>query len=83
MGNDSAVVQKHMVACASLSSKDKVEAFGIDTKRHFSISGIGCGRYSVCSAAGAVPILLVYGYDVFEKFLKVRVVGLQDRAYLL
>jgi glucose-6-phosphate isomerase len=30
------------------------------------------GRYSVCSAAGAVPISLLYGYDIFEKFLKVR-----------
>jgi hypothetical protein len=26
----------------------------------------------VCSAAGAVPISLLYGFDLFEKFLKVR-----------
>eukprot|EP00541_Cyclophora_tenuis_P011169 CAMPEP_0116561648 /NCGR_PEP_ID=MMETSP0397-20121206/11703_1 /TAXON_ID=216820 /ORGANISM="Cyclophora tenuis, Strain ECT3854" /LENGTH=391 /DNA_ID=CAMNT_0004087821 /DNA_START=21 /DNA_END=1196 /DNA_ORIENTATION=- len=61
MGNDKEVVRKHVVACASISAKDNVEAFGIDL--------VG-GRYSVCSAAGAVPISLLYGFDLFEKFLK-------------
>mmetsp|Transcript_6077 Transcript_6077/g.12533 ORF Transcript_6077/g.12533 Transcript_6077/m.12533 type:complete len:804 (+) Transcript_6077:143-2554(+) len=71
MGNDREVVRKHMVACASLSSTDKVQEFGIDTEsRFFRFWDFVGGRYSVCSAAGAVPISLLYGYDLFEKFLK-------------
>lgn len=71
MGNDREVVRKHMVACASLSSSDKVADFGIDTEnRFFRFWDFVGGRYSVCSAAGAVPISLLYGFDLFEKFLK-------------
>lgn len=71
MGNDKEVVRKHVVACASISSSDKVADFGIDTKNYFFRfwDWVG-GRYSVCSAAGAVPISLLYGYDLFEKFLE-------------
>lgn len=71
MGNDKEVVRKHVVACASISSIDKVQDFGIDTERYFFRfwDWVG-GRYSVCSAAGAVPISLLYGYDLFEKFLQ-------------
>lgn len=73
MGNDQEVVRKHVVACASVSATDKVKAFGIDTENYFFRfwDWVG-GRYSVCSAAGAVPISLLYGFDLFEKFLKVR-----------
>lgn len=71
MGNDKDVVRKHMVACASTSATDEVKKFGIDTDtglfRFWDFIG---GRYSVCSAAGAVPISLLYGFDVFENFLK-------------
>ena len=72
MGDDADVVRKHVVACASISATDQVEAFGIDTLNYFFRfwDWIG-GRYSVCSAAGAVPISLLYGYDLFEKFLEV------------
>lgn len=72
MGDDKEVVRKHFVACASVSATDKVEAFGIDTENYFFRfwDWVG-GRYSVCSAAGAVPISLLYGYDLFEKFLQV------------
>lgn len=71
MGNDRDVVRKHMVACASLSSVEKVTDFGIDTQsRFFRFWDFVGGRYSVCSAAGAVPISLLYGFDLFEKFLK-------------
>jgi len=71
MGDDADVVRKHVVACASISATDQVEAFGIDTLNYFFRfwDWIG-GRYSVCSAAGAVPISLLYGYDLFEKFLE-------------
>jgi glucose-6-phosphate isomerase len=71
MGNDKEVVKKHMVACASVSATDKVKEFGIDTDNYFFRfwDWVG-GRYSVCSAAGAVPISLLYGFELFEKFLK-------------
>ena len=74
MGNDKEVVRKHMVACASVSATDKVQEFGIDTENYFFRfwDWVG-GRYSVCSAAGAVPISLLYGFELFEKFLKVRI----------
>ena len=72
MGNDKNVVRKHIVACASISSIDKVQEFGIDTEKYFFRfwDWVG-GRYSVCSAVGAVPISLIYGFDLFEQFLKV------------
>jgi len=71
MGNDKEVVRKHIVACASISSIEKVQEFGIDTENYFFRfwDWVG-GRYSVCSAVGAVPISLMYGYDLFEQFLK-------------
>ena len=71
MGNDKEVVRKHIVACSSISSIDKVQEFGIDTEKYFFKfwDWVG-GRYSVCSAVGAVPISLMYGFDLFERFLK-------------
>jgi len=71
MGDDAEVVRKHVVACASVSATDKVKEFGIDTENCFFRfwDWVG-GRYSMCSAAGAVPISLLYGYDLFEKFLE-------------
>merc|ERR1719215_1947857 len=71
MGDDKEVVRKHVVAVSSISSKEKVEDFGIDTDRYFFRfwDWVG-GRYSVCSAAGALPLSLMYGYNLFEKFLK-------------
>ncbi|CAB9504162.1 Glucose-6-phosphate isomerase [Seminavis robusta] len=71
MGNDKEVVRKHFVACASVSATDKVRDFGIDTEnRFFRFWDWVGGRYSVCSAAGAVPLSLLYGFDLFEKFLQ-------------
>lgn len=70
MGDDKEVVRKHVVAVASISSLDKVKAFGVDVDNYFFRfwDWVG-GRYSVCSAVGGVPIGLLYGYDLFEKFL--------------
>ena len=70
MGDDPNVVRKHVVACSSVSATDKVQEFGIDTNTGFFRfwDWVG-GRYSVCGAAGAVPISLMYGYELFEKFL--------------
>lgn len=72
MGDDKEVVRKHVVACASTSATDKVKEFGIDTDNYFFRfwDWVG-GRYSVCSAVGAVPISLMYGFDLFEQFLRV------------
>jgi len=71
MGDDKGVVRKHMVAVSSISSIEKVEAFGIDTESYFFRfwDWVG-GRYSVCSAVGGIPISLLYGFDLFEKFLQ-------------
>jgi len=70
MGNDADVVRKHVVACASISALEKVEAFGIDTEKYFFKfwDWVG-GRYSVCSAVGGIPISLQYGFELFENFL--------------
>jgi len=70
MGDDIDVVRKHVVACSSVSATDKVAEFGIDTENYFFRfwDWVG-GRYSVCGAAGAVPISLLYGFDLFQKFL--------------
>ena len=76
MGDDKDVVRKHVVAVSSISSKEKVEKFGIDTENYFFRfwDWVG-GRYSVCSAVGGIPISLLYGYDLFEKFLLVSMIG--------
>ena len=73
MGDDKEVVRKHVVAVSSISSIEKVEAFGIDTEKYFFRfwDWVG-GRYSVCSAVGGIPISLLYGFDLFDKFLQVR-----------
>lgn len=70
MGNDKEVVRRHVVACSSVTATDLVKNFGIDTENYFFRfwDWVG-GRYSVCSAAGAVPISLLYGYDLFQRFL--------------
>lgn len=74
MGNDIDVVRKHVVACSSISAVENVAAFGIDTENyHFRFWDWVGGRYSVCGAAGAVPISLMYGFDLFEKFLEVSI----------
>jgi len=73
MGDDKEVVRKHMVAASSISSAERVKEFGIDTEKYFFRfwDWVG-GRYSVCSAVGCLPISLLYGFDLFEKFLLVR-----------
>lgn len=71
MRKDENVVKKHMVACSSVSALNKVKEFGIDADNYFFKfwDWVG-GRYSMCSAVGAVPISLHYGNELFEKFLK-------------
>lgn len=67
MGRGSDVVKKHMVACSS--NVEGAGEFGIDKHNVFPFWDWVGGRYSVCSSVGALPLSLVYGYDVFEKFL--------------
>lgn len=67
MGKDEAVVRQHMVACST--SVEKAKDFGIDPRNVFPFWDWVGGRYSVCSSVGALPLSLIYGYDVFEKFL--------------
>jgi len=70
MGNDPEVVRKHMMACSSITSTELVVNFGINTDDYFFRfwDWVG-GRYSLCSSVGAVPISLMYGFDIFQKFL--------------
>jgi glucose-6-phosphate isomerase len=59
-------VAKHFVALST--NKEKVEAFGIDSKNMFGFWDWVGGRYSLWSAIG-LSICLSVGYDSFEKLL--------------
>lgn len=61
------IVKQHMVACSS--AVDKATEFGIDANNVFGFWDWVGGRYSVCSAVGALPLSLQYGFDTFERFL--------------
>uniref|UniRef100_A0A7S2ZDR0 Glucose-6-phosphate isomerase n=2 Tax=Rhodosorus marinus TaxID=101924 RepID=A0A7S2ZDR0_9RHOD len=67
MGNGSEVVAQHMVACSS--NVEGAKEFGINEENVFGFWDWVGGRYSVCSAVGAVPLSLQYGFDSFERFL--------------
>lgn len=67
LGEDPAVVKQHMVACST--NLEKTSEFGIDPANVFPFWDWVGGRYSVCSSVGALPLSLMYSYDVFEKFL--------------
>lgn len=41
-----------------------VKEFGIDTDNAFGFWDWVGGRYSVCSAVGALPLALQYGFEV-------------------
>lgn len=47
----------------------KVEAFGISAENAFGFWDWVGGRFSVCSAVGALPLALHYGYPVVKDFL--------------
>jgi len=57
-----AAVAKHMVAVST--NLKLVKEFGIDTENAFGFWDWVGGRYSVCSAVGALPLALQYGFDV-------------------
>uniref|UniRef100_T1E2J5 Glucose-6-phosphate isomerase n=1 Tax=Psorophora albipes TaxID=869069 RepID=T1E2J5_9DIPT len=60
-------VAKHFVALST--NKEKVAAFGIDTKNMFEFWDWVGGRYSLWSAIG-LSISLAIGFDNFEKLLE-------------
>eukprot|EP00246_Nothoceros_aenigmaticus_P015530 TRINITY_DN6514_c0_g1_i2.p1 TRINITY_DN6514_c0_g1~~TRINITY_DN6514_c0_g1_i2.p1 ORF type:complete len:587 (-),score=89.23 TRINITY_DN6514_c0_g1_i2:218-1978(-) len=61
-------VSKHMVAVST--NLKLVKEFGIDPKNAFAFWDWVGGRYSVCSAVGALPLSLQYGFDNVKKFLE-------------
>jgi len=69
LGKDPKVVAKHMAACSSITALDKVTEFGIPEDRLFEFWDWVGGRYSVCSAVGALPICLKFGTSLFDQFL--------------
>lgn len=67
MGKGKETVRQHMVA-VSTNVAGAVD-FGIDAENVFPFWDWVGGRYSVCSAVGALPLSLVFGFDVVDRFL--------------
>lgn len=61
------VVRQHMVAVST--NADGVAAFGIAPENVFGFWDWVGGRYSVCSAVGALPLALQFGFDTVSAFL--------------
>lgn len=61
-------VAKHMVAVST--NLKLVKEFGIDPENAFGFWDWVGGRYSVCSAVGALPLALQYGWDITHQFLQ-------------
>lgn len=60
--------KKHFIAVAGKGSPgDDPENPVLNTFHMFDFIG---GRFSVSSAVGGIPLSIVWGYDVFERFLK-------------
>jgi glucose-6-phosphate isomerase len=68
LGRSDEVVRRHMVACSS--NVTMVEKFGIDPRNTFEFWDWVGGRYSVCSAVGALPLSIQYGFESFSRFLE-------------
>lgn len=67
MGKSEDVVKRHVIACST--NLEKTAEFGISSDNVFPFWDWVGGRYSVCSSVGAVPLSLMYGFEVFDKFL--------------
>ncbi|KAL8143823.1 hypothetical protein V2J09_016855 [Rumex salicifolius] len=81
-----AAVEKHMVAVSTnlkarilfcLNKRMRfnadctlVKEFGINPDNAFGFWDWVGGRYSVCSAVGALPLSLQYGFSIVERFLR-------------
>ena len=62
------IISKHF--CAVSTNIPETDKFGIDKENVFGFWDWVGGRYSVWSAVGALPLSLVFGFEVFENFLK-------------
>lgn len=67
LGGDSKAIAKHM--CAVSTNIPAVEEFGIAKENVFGFWDWVGGRFSVCSAVGALPLALQYGFPHFQDFL--------------
>eukprot|EP00941_MAST-03F_sp_MAST-3F-sp1_P000919 g919.t1 len=61
------IVSQQVIAVSAAVQKAK--SFGIQAENVFGFWNWVGGRYSVCSAVGAVPLSLQYGFKTVEKFL--------------
>ncbi len=61
-------IQKHFVAVST--NLKAVAEFGIDPANAFGFWDWVGGRFSVCSAIGALPLSLYFGYEIFIEFLR-------------
>lgn len=68
LGTSEDVVKQHVIACST--NVEKTSEFGIEPANVFPFWDWVGGRYSVCSSVGALPLSLMYGYDVFDQFLR-------------
>lgn len=62
------VLRKHL--CAVSTNLEDTSKFGIESDNVFGFWDWVGGRYSVWSAVGALPLSLIFGYDVFSEFLR-------------
>jgi glucose-6-phosphate isomerase len=70
--SDSQVIEKHVVAVTCMDnnfSKSAPAQLGIPKYNVFRIWDWVIGRYSVCSAAGLLPLSLQYSYPIMSEFL--------------
>lgn len=67
LNNDPKAIAKHM--CAVSTNISAAEEFGIDKDNVFGFWDWVGGRFSVCSAVGALPLSLQYGFPLFQEFL--------------
>ena len=62
------IIRQHIVAVST--AIPKAVEFGISAENVFGFWDWVGGRYSVCSAVGALPLALQYGFPIVQEFLK-------------
>lgn len=70
--SESQVIERHVVAVTCINSnysKSPTAQLGIPKYNVFKTWDWVIGRYSVCSAAGLLPLSLQYSYPIMEEFL--------------
>lgn len=65
--NYSSILSKHL--CAVSTNLEATSKFGIENENVFEFWDWVGGRYSVWSAVGAVPLSLIFSFNIFRKFL--------------